>query len=377
MEVASNIKTGSVWINNHNAFDAATGFGGYKESGYGRDGGKEGLYEYVKPKWQSRAKVDVSGFDHKTFGGAVFPTVGAANGGESTTGDVPDVDRTYKLYVNGKQARPDANYSRPVIGKDSKVIAQVGEANRKDIRNAVEAAVKAQPGWQKRTAHNRAQIMYYLAENMELRKEEFVQSLLTSLACSTREKAETEVDACVQRLFHWAAYADKYGGSVQETQQYGTVLRVHDAVGTVAIICPPEQNVLLSFISLFAPALVRGNAVIIIPSEKYPLPALQLYQVLETSDVPPGVLNILTGSQDHMTKYLTEHRNINAVWYFGSTQGSAFVEHASADSIKRTWTNYGESRDWMDAVQGAGEEFLLKSVECKSVWIPMGHTFAN
>jgi len=377
MEVASCIKAGSVWINNHNVFDAATGFGGYKESGYGRDGGKEGLYEYVKPKWQTRAHVDVSGFDYKTFGQAVFPSVSNPNVNPVEAKEVPSVDRTYKLYINGKQARPDANYSRPLYGKDGHVIAQVGEANRKDIRNAVEASVKAQPGWKKRTAHNRAQIMYFIAENLEQRREEFVLSLITSTSC-TREEGESEVDASIQRLFHWAAYADKYGGSVQETQQYGTVLRVHDAVGVIAIICPPKDNPLLSFVSLLAPALVRGNTVCIVPSEHFPLPALSLYQVLETSDVPGGVINILTGSSDHLTKYLTEHRNVNAVWYFGDdVKGSGFVEHTSADSIKRTWCNHGQSRDWYDQVQGSGEEFLLKSVECKSVWIPMGHTFAN
>jgi len=381
MEVANNIKAGSVWINNHNVFDAATGFGGYKESGYGRDGGKEGLYEYVKPKWQSKVRIDTSVFDLKSFGAAVSPTVSNPNtnapmllDNQSTT---PRLDHTLKLYINGKQARPDSNYTRPLMDSKGQVIGEVGEANRKDVRNAVEAACKAQPGWRKRSGHNKAQIMYYIAENLELRRNELIDCLVTSCGCSTREKAGEEVDASVERLFHWAAYADKYGGNVQETQQYGAVLRLHEPVGVIGIVCPPDDSVLLSFVSLFAPAFVRGNTVVIVPSEKFPLPAISLYQVLETSDVPPGVINILTGSHDYLTKHLSEHRNVNAMWYFGSTEGSAFVEHASADSIKRVWVNYGTSRDWFDPVQGCGEEFLIKSVECKSLWIPMGHTFAN
>lgn len=102
-----------------------------------------------------------------------------------------------------------------------------------------------------------------------------------------------------------------------------------------------------------------------------------LLQVLETSDVPAGVINILTGSRDHLTKILTEHQNVNAMWYFGSVQGSKFVEYTSAVNIKRVWVNYGVGRDWYDKEQGEGEEFLIRSVECKSVWIPMGHIFAN
>jgi len=378
MEVTSGIKAGSVWINNHNQFDAATGFGGYKESGYGRDGGKEGLYEYVKPKWQKNVKVDTSDFDHKKFGASVFPSVLNPNGNPVAAVEVsnPSIDRTYKLYINGKQVRPDANYSRPLVNNKGDVIAQVGEANRKDVREAVEAANKAQPGWRKRSGHNKAQIMFYIAENFELRKGEFINCLVNSYGCSY-EKAEEEVETCIKRLFHWAAYADKYGGNVQETQQYGVVLRMHDPVGVVSIICPSDNSVLLSFISLFAPAFVRGNTIVIVPSEKFPLPAIALYQIFETSDVPAGVINILTGSQDYLTKYLTEHRNVNAIWYFGSAEGSSFVEYMSADSIKRVWTNYGQPRDWFDDIQGSGEEFLIRSVECKSVWIPMGHTYAN
>ncbi|XP_066935468.1 aldehyde dehydrogenase family 16 member A1-like isoform X2 [Clytia hemisphaerica] len=377
MEVASNIKAGSVWINNHNVFDAAAGFGGYKESGYGRDGGKEGLYEYVKPKWCASVRIDASKFDVNAFGPAKFPAVSNPNTAPlaSDGQNTPKIDRTYKLYIGGKQKRPDANYSRPITDPKGQIIAQVGESNRKDVRDAVDIACKTLPGWQKRSGHNRAQITYYIAENLEQRKEEFIKTLVESCACS-REDAVKEVEESIHRLFHWAAYADKYGGNVQETQHYGTVLRLHDSVGVVGIACPDESP-LLSFISLFAPAFIRGNTMLIIPSEKYPLPALQLYQIFETSDVPAGTINVLTGSRDHMTRILTEHQNVNAMWYFGSQEGSKFVEHTSAVNIKRTWVNYGQPRDWFDRQQGYGEEFLIRSVEVKNVWIPMGHIFAN
>ncbi|XP_065053435.1 aldehyde dehydrogenase family 16 member A1-like [Rhopilema esculentum] len=377
MEVACNIKAGTVWINNHNLFDAASGFGGYKESGYGRDGGKEGLYEYVKPSWQKRARPNVESYDIKHFGPASSPPVLNAN--ESLPANAnsvdPKVDRTHKLFVAGKQKRPDANYSRTILNKDGRIIGQVGDGNRKDIRDAVEAAAGALSGWSKRTGHNKAQIIYYVAENLELRQSEIANRLQEEVGCDF-EDAQKQVTASIQRLFHWAAYADKYGGSVQETQQYGTVLRVHEPVGVLAIACPDESP-LLSFISLLGPAIARGNTIVIVPSEKYPLSSMDVCQVFETSDVPPGVVNVVTGSRDHLTKTLTEHQNVNAVWYFGSAEGSKFVEATSAFNIKRTWVNYGESRDWFDQQQGAGEEFLIRSVECKNVWIPMGHIYAN
>jgi len=376
MEVACNIKAGSVWINNHNLFDAASGFGGYKESGFGRDGGKEGLYEYLKPSWQVKARPDTSNFDIKMFGPASYPPVLSPNE-NPLAGNSPDlkIDRTHKMFIGGKQKRPDANYSRTVLNKDGRIIGQVGDGNRKDIRDAVEAASGALSGWSKRTGHNRAQIIFYIAENLELRQSEIADRLKDEMNTSL-EEAEKQVEVAIKRLFHWAAYADKYGGNVQETQHYGTVLRIHEPVGIVAIACPDDAP-LLSFISLLAPAIARGNTIVIVPSEKFPLSAMDLCQVFETSDVPPGVVNVVTGSRDHLTKILTEHQNVNAVWYFGSAEGSKFVESTSAFNIKRTWVNYGDSRDWYDDQQGTGEEFLIRSVECKNMWLPMGHIYAN
>lgn len=141
---------------------------------------------------------------------------------------------------------------------------------------------------------------------MEIRREEFSQRLSVLTGCSV-EEGRKEVDASISRLFHWAAYADKFGGTVQETTLYGATVKVNEPVGPIGIACP-DENPLLSFVSLFAPAVVRGNTIVIIPSEKYPLLAMDLVQVFDTSDLPGGVVNIITGSRDHLTKYLTEHQ---------------------------------------------------------------------
>ena len=385
LEIAISLKAGSVWVNCHNMFDAAAGFGGYKESGFGRDGGKEGLFEYVKPIWETRPKISPSNIDMKTFASSfgvnVLPAPGQGNPGlkalQQNGIQQPLVDHTYKVYYGGSQKRPDGCYSRPIHahGSDDKIIAYVSESNRKDVRNAVEAAHKALPGWSKRASHNRAQIVYYMAENLELRRNEVAQRL-TLLTGSSLEDSLKEVDLSIQRLFYWGAFADKYGGTVQETTLYGCTVCIREPVGVIGIACPNDQP-LLAFVSLVAPAVVRANCVVVVPSEKYPIPALDLYQVFDTSDLPGGVVNILSGSRDHISRYLTEHQDVNSMWYFGSENGSKFVEYTSANNVKRTWVNYGVQRNWFSNEQGQGEEFLYHATQCKNIWLPMGTTYAN
>lgn len=375
LETAKHIQAGSVWINCHNMFDAAAGFGGYKQSGFGRDGGKEGLFEYVKPSWQAKVRLAKPQLDLSKFGAAYKADTPAINGGTNGSNESLPVDRTYKLYYGGAQKRPDANYSRVIRDIEGRVMAQVGEANRKDVRNAVEAAAKAQPAWAKKSPFNRQQILYYVAENLELRKQEFGKRLSELTGMSLAE-ALLEVDQSVARLFYWAGYADKYGGQVKETQLYGTVIGIHEPMGVVAVICP-DTSPLLALVSLLGAAISRSNSIVIVPSEKYPLLALDLYQVFETSDLPGGVVNILTGNSDHLAKYLVEHQAVRSIWYFGSEEGSAFVEHTSAVNVKRTWVDYGVPRDWSDSRQGQGEEFLYHATQVKNVWLTMGDIFAN
>lgn len=375
LDVASKIKAGSVWVNSTNLFDGASGFGGYRESGFGREGGKEGLFEYLRPDWMSRPRPDLSEKDLDTAAwGAHTPPRPAMPGTNQNNGKDPlRVDRTPKMYVGGKQTRPDGNYTLPVLNKKGEVIGQIGDGNRKDIRNAVEAAHAAQlakPGWAMRHGYNRSQILYFIAENLDARNLEFVQQIV-AMTGQTKKLAQAEVDAAIERLFTYAAWADKYGGTVQETTLRGITVAVNEPVGVIGIACPDEHP-LLGFISLVAPAIARGNTVVVIPSQKYPLSATDFYQVLDTSDVPGGVVNIITGNRDHLTKTLVQHEDVDSVWYFGSAEGSYHVEHESAANMKRTWVNYGLPRDWMDANQGVGHDFLHEATQVKNIWVPTG-----
>jgi len=331
---------------------------------------------YARPKWHERPRPKLTDAmkANANWGKAApqIPVLPSALPAPSSGGATlaPAIDRTAKMYIGGKQARPDAVYSVSVKTPKGVLIDVVGDGNRKDIRNAVEAANKAAPGWGKRAAHNRAQICYYIAENLEQRRAEFA-GRISKMTGGTEKAALAEVDASISRLFTWAAWADKYGGTVQETTLYGATVQINEPVGVIAIACPTERP-LLGFISLVMPAVVRGNAVVVVPSEEHPLCATDLYQVLDTSDLPGGVINIVTGQRDVLAKTLVDHQDVDAMWYFGTVEGSYHVEYASAKNMKRTFVNYGETRDWMDKEQGEGQEFLLEATEVKNVWIPMG-----
>lgn len=373
LDVASKIKAGSVWVNCTNLFDAASGFGGYRESGFGREGGHEGLFEYVRPKWMERPRPVFALDEKKTWGEHIParptpPKIARTNGHS-----LPPIDRTPKMYIGGKQVRPDGQYTLTVLGAKGQIVGQVGDGNRKDIRDAVEAAHKAhlsKPGWAMRHGFNRSQILYFIAENLDARNAEFVERIV-EMTGRTKKSAQAEVDTAVERLFTYAAWADKYGGDVQETTLRGITVGVNEPIGVIGIACPDEMP-LLGFISLMAPAIARGNTVVMIPSQKYPLSATDFYQVLDTSDVPGGVVNIVTGDRDHLTKTLVQHEDVDSVWYFGSAEGSYWVEYESAANMKRTWVNYGLPRDWMSREQGEGHEFLHQATQVKNIWVPTG-----
>jgi aldehyde dehydrogenase (NAD+) len=306
-------------------------------------------------------------------GTGALPPNGKKAAANHANGYVPQVDRTPKMYIGGKQVRPDGQYTWDVLNAKGRVIGQVGDGNRKDIREAVEAAHAAhlsKPGWAMRHGYNRSQILYFIAENLDARNAEFVDRII-EMTGRTRKSAQSEVDAAVKRLFSYAAWADKYGGTVQETTLRGITVAVREPIGVIGISCPDEYP-LLGFISLMAPAVARGNTVVMIPSQKYPLSATDFYQVLDTSDVPGGVVNIVTGDRDHLTKTLVQHEDVDAVWYFGSAEGSYFTEFESASNMKRTWTGGGLPRDWMDREQGEGHEFLHEATQVKNIWVPTG-----
>ena len=295
-------------------------------------------------------------------------------GGDGRNGnEMPIVDRTPKMYIGGKQARPDGHYTRAVLGPKGNIIGQVGDGNRKDIRNAVEAAHAAhtaKPGWAMRHGYNRSQILYFIAENLDARWDEFARRL-RSMTGRSLKSCQVEVQAAIERLFTYAAWADKYGGSVQETTLRGITVGVNEPIGVLGIACPDEYP-LLGFVALMAPAIARGNTVVMIPSQDHPLSATDFYQVLDTSDVPPGVVNIVTGDRDHLSKTLIEHEDVDGVWYFGTAEGSYQVEYQSAVNMKRTWVGYGILRDWLSPEQGAGHEFLHEATQVKNIWVPTG-----
>ena len=365
LDTARKLKVGTVWLNSTNLFDAAAGFGGYRESGFGREGGKEGLFEYLRPSWLPAPRPEL-GAPAEDWG-TNLPA--APLGLKAGAGRADHLDRTAKLYIGGAQKRPDGNYTRAVLSPAGKLVGQVGDGNRKDVRDAVEAARKAKD-WAYDSPHHRAQILYYIAENLSARQEEFA-ARIAAMTDGEIAAGRDEVEAAIQRLFHWAALADKSGGAVQETTLRGLVAAIHEPIGVIGMACPDDFP-LLAFVSLTAPAISRGNTVVCIPSPRYPLAATDCYQVFDTSDLPAGVVNIITGDRNHLTLTLAEHDDVDSLWYFGGAEGSRQVEARSAFNLKRTWVNYGYQRDWTDPRQGGGAEFIRQSVQVKNIWAPSG-----
>ncbi|WP_421702861.1 aldehyde dehydrogenase family protein [Aliiroseovarius sp.] len=348
LDIAPKLVAGVVWVNGTNMFDAAAGFGGVRESGFGREGGWEGLQAYTKP----RAKPV-----------ALKPIAAVAAPKDAK---VDALDRTAKFFVGGKQARPDGGYSQPVWSPKGVLLGHVGLANRKDIRNAVEAAHAAK-SWSGTTAHLRAQILYYIAENLSARAEEFAQRINQMTG---KRNGAREVEAAVSRLFSYGAWADKFDGAAKPVPLRGVALAMNEPVGVIGAFCPDETP-LLGLVSLVAPAIAMGNRVVAVASEPYPLAATDFYQVLETSDVPGGVVNILTGAHAELAGTLAGHLDVDAVWSHSGADISALIEEASAGNVKRTWVNNAKGRDWY-GVAGEGREFLAQATEVKTVWVPYG-----
>jgi aldehyde dehydrogenase (NAD+) len=347
LDIAPKVRAGVVWVNATNLFDAAAGFGGVRESGFGREGGWEGLLAYLKPVATAKPLKTVTAI------------------AEPASFDAPELDRTAKLFIGGKQARPDGGYSRAVFSPKGALLGHAGLGNRKDIRNAVEAAHAAK-GWGKATGHNRAQILYYIAENLSARAGEFA----TRLKDLTGKEGRAEVEASIARLFTYAAWSDKFDGQAKSVPLRGIALALNEPVGVIGALCADEAP-LLGLISAMAPAIAMGNTCVLVPSDPFPLAATDLYQVLETSDLPPGVVNIVTGPHAELAKPMAGHMDIDALWSFSSTDLSALIETESASNLKRTWVNNARARDWM-GLAGEGREFLRHATAIKTVWVPYG-----
>ena len=247
-------------------------------------------------------------------------------------------------------------------------VGEVGKGNRKDIRNAVEAAHKA-AAWTRATGHSRAQVLFYVAENLGARAAEMAGRL--ALMSGDEAGAEREVDLSIERLYAAAAWADKWDGAVHHTPFRNVTLAMPEPLGVLGIVCP-DAHPLLALVSTVGPAVALGNRVVVVPSESAPLAATDFYQVLETSDVPGGVINIVTGPRDELTAVLAAHDDVDGVWHFASRAGAAEVERLSAGNMKRTWVGYGRERNWLDPVQGEGREFLEHATQVKNIWVPYG-----
>lgn len=345
LDIAPKLVAGVVWVNATNLFDAAAGFGGVRESGFGREGGWEGLAAYTRPKGKAK----------------VLARVVAMTGDD---GPADPIDRTAKMYVGGKQARADSGYSRAIHSKSGALLGHVGLASRKDVRNAVEAAQGA-AGWSKTTGHLRAQILYYIAENLSARGGEFAARIN---AMTGKRQGSKEVEASVQRLFTAAAWADKYDGQVHGVPIRGVALAMKEPVGIIGALCADEAP-LLGLVSVMAPAIAMGNRVVLGASDPFPLAVTDFCQVLETSDVPGGVVNILTGRHADIAPAMAAHLNVDAMWSFSSSDLSAGIEEASAGNLKRTWVNNGHSFDWYASDM---RRFLTAATEIKNIWVPYG-----
>lgn len=353
LEVAAKVEAGIVWINATNMMDAAVGFGGRKESGFGREGGREGCFEYLKLDGFAKLPMRPTLVDQRPTGKF----------------KIAPVDQTAKMFIGGTQKRPDANYSQTVYSPDGTGIGDVGIGNRKDIRNAVEAA-RGASAWGSKTAFNRAQILFYLGENLSARSREFAERL-SEMTGVNAGKAKDEVETAVSRLFYYASWADKFEGQIHMPPMRGIALAVPEPLGIVGAICPAEAP-LLGLISVVAPLIATGNRVVVVPSETHPLSATDFYSVVETSDVPAGVLNIVTGRSLELGDVLSKHNDVDGVWSFGSAELSKTVELNSTGNLKRTFVDYGRQIDWARPETGEGEFYLRKSTEVKNIWAPYG-----
>ena len=349
LDVAPKVKAGVIWINSTNLFDAACGFGGFKESGFGREGGSEGIRAYTKIN---------------------LPVVrGSKKTNNKIKISLPMIDRTPKLYIGGKQKRPDGGYSFPLNAVNNSFICDIAQANRKDVRDSVEIAAKS---FAKQLSNfNRSQILFYLAENLQQREKTFV-DLLVALCGSSPVNASKEFSQSCERLFYYAAMADKFEGNVHNPPMRGLTLAMKEPLGVMTSILS-DDSPLLNLVTVMGSVFSTGNTNIIVPGQKTSLIATELYQVLDTSDVPGGYVNILTAKENELNKTLSQHENIEGIWYFGadSAQRSEIVKNTTSN-IKRYWCPEEKHLDWANVSEEFLNEFLYQSTQVKNIWIPYG-----
>jgi acyl-CoA reductase-like NAD-dependent aldehyde dehydrogenase len=283
------------------------------------------------------------------------------------------VRKTYKLYINGEFPRTESGRFYAVTGKGGELLANACRGSRKDLRNAVVAARKAVSGWSGKTAYNRGQILYRIAEVCEARAAELVDELRQQ--GSTAAEAKREVEAVIDRWVYYAGWSDKYiqlFGSVNPVAGPYYNFTVPEPTGVVGVIAP-EQPALLGLVSRIAPAIVGGNTVVAVTSEKHPLAGITLGEVFETSDVPGGVVNLLSGIKAELVPWMAAHMDVNALDTTGvAAEAIANVQKTAAENVKRIVHFDAPAIGWDDARRSQGPYAIFEFQEAKTVWHPIG-----
>ena len=279
-----------------------------------------------------------------------------------------DIQKTYKLYINGKFPRTESGRYSPVHDGDGKLVANVCRASRKDFREAVKAARNAASSWSSRTAYNRGQILYRTAEILEGRKERFSEELVTM--GMKRKNAEKEIETSLDRLVYYAGWADKYQqifSSVNPVSSSHYNFSVPEYQGIIAMIAP-ETNPLLGLVSLISPAIASGNTVVCLGAQKSPLSSISFAEVLHASDVPAGVVNILTGFSSELSGHFSSHMDVNGIVCCQDHANLIkSIQENAAENVKRV--HYYNETNWMDL---QSPYFILDHTEIKTTWHPVG-----
>jgi acyl-CoA reductase-like NAD-dependent aldehyde dehydrogenase len=282
-----------------------------------------------------------------------------------------DVKKTYKLHIGGKFPRSESGRYLPAKSRSGEHLDNFAHASRKDFRDAVVAARAAVDGWSKATAYNRGQILYRAAEMLQNRAGELASEIARSTGVSPA-RARREVTLAIDRLVHFAGWTDKYQqvfGSVNPVATSHFNFTTPEPTGVVVVLAPDEPS-LLAFVSLVAPVILSGNTAIVIPSETYPLPAATFAEILATSDLPGGVVNILTGRRAELVPHIASHKGVNAmVDGAGDAALSAMLQAGVAENLKRY--SHHTATDWFS--QKAEDPYwILDTVEFKTAWHPIG-----
>ncbi|KAG7278736.1 hypothetical protein CRUP_008348 [Coryphaenoides rupestris] len=355
----------SVWTEDLTlALEAAKS--GHKDSGTCTDGGQEGLYQFLQPSCSSPSlpRSAPTPLDYDKFGSTVSSTL-------VPTASAP---KLYQQFVGGKSCKSESGCSVAVRAPDGAgVLAYCPDGGRKDVRNAVEAASKVQPGWMKKGPSARAQSLYSLAKGLEAKRKELATSISTQTGLSLDE-ADQEVELSVGRLTDWAARCAQTQGGAPAVPQAGSALSLPQALGVVGVVLPDNQP-LLSLVTLLGAAVAMGNAVVMVPSQRYPIPALTFIQVLQASDLPAGLVNIISGARDQLTVALANHNVIKAIWYWGSPEGCQYLQHTCTGPFKTLWLHsqaHGDQGTRWALAPGAAllEETWHNATQWMSIWIP-------